>query len=149
MSEKQQLARQEIVDNFELFDTWEDRYRYIIELGDGLESLDDQHRVESNRVQGCVSNVWLIREQAETAAAVHFRADSDSQLVKGLIAITLMIYSDRTALEIIGYDINDLFEQLDLRQHISRSRSNGLNSMVQRIKTLAVEHEAAGASKSE
>ena len=142
MSENQQLASQDIVDNFELFDTWEDRYRYIIELGNGLESLDDRHRVESNRVQGCVSNVWLIREQAETASAVHFRADSDSQLVKGLIAITLRVYSDRTPRQIIDFDINKLFEQLELGQHLSRSRSNGLHSMVQRIKALAVEHEA-------
>ena len=146
MSEIQQVASQEIVDNFELFDCWEDRYRYIIELGSGLESLDEQHRVESNRVQGCVSNVWLIREQAEAASAVHFRADSDSQLVKGLIAIALRIYSDRTPREIIDFDIKKLFEQLELGQHLSRSRSNGLNSMVLRIKTLAVEHEAAGGS---
>ena len=142
MSENPQLARPDIVDNFELFDTWEDRYRYIIELGGGLESLDDQHRIESNRVQGCVSNVWLIREQAETTGVVRFRADSDSQLVKGLIAITLRVYSDRTPRQIIDFDINKLFEQLELGQHLSRSRSNGLNSMVQRIKILAVEHEA-------
>ena len=142
MSENQQLASQDIVDNFELFDSWEDRYRYIIELGSGLESLDPQHRMESNRVQGCVSNVWLIREQAESADEVHFRADSDSQLVKGLIAIALSIYSDRTPRQIIDFDINGLFQKLELGQHLSRSRSNGLNSMVQRIKVLAVEHEA-------
>ena len=149
MSENQQVASQEIVDNFELFDSWEDRYRYIIELGSGLESLDPQHRVESNRVQGCVSNVWLIREQAESADEVHFRADSDSQLVKGLIAIALSIYSNRTPRQIIDFDINGLFQKLELGQHLSRSRSNGLHSMVQRIKTLAIEHEAASGSTPE
>ena len=121
MSENQQLASQDIVDNFELFDTWEDRYRYIIELGGGLESLDDQHRIESNRVQGCVSNVWLIREQTETTGVVRFRADSDSQLVKGLIAITLRVYSDRTPRQIIDFDINKLFGQLELGQDPERT----------------------------
>ncbi len=143
MTDKQHVASQEIVDNFELFDSWEDRYRYIIELGSGLESLDPQHRVESNRVQGCVSNVWLIREHAESSDEVHFRADSDSQLVKGLIAIALRVYSDHTPRQIIDFDINGLFQDLELGQHLSRSRSNGLHSMVQRIKTLAIEHEAA------
>jgi len=137
-----QNARQKLIDDFDLFDTWEDRYRYIIELGDGLDPLDARHRVEAHRVQGCVSNVWLVREAGSNDTTVHFQADSDSQLVKGLIAIVLMIYCNRTPQEIIEFDINDLFENLDLRQHISRSRSNGLNSMVQRIKTLAVEHEA-------
>tara|TARA_B100000809_G_scaffold264217_1_gene319470 strand:+ start:87 stop:536 length:450 start_codon:yes stop_codon:yes gene_type:complete len=143
VTDKQHVASQEIVDNFELFDSWEDRYRYIIELGSGLESLDPQHRVESNRVQGCVSNVWLIREHAESSDEVHFRADSDSQLVKGLIAIALRVYSDHTPRQIIDFDINGLFQDLELGQHLSRSRSNGLHSMVQRIKTLAIEHEAA------
>ena len=147
MSNDLQSSVQEIVDNFELFDSWEDRYRYIIELGNSLESLEEEHRVEPNRVQGCVSNVWLVREPAEAAVTVHFRADSDSQLVKGLISIALKIYSDRTPRQIIAFDINSLFEQLDLRQHLSRSRSNGLNSMVQRIKALAIEHEAATAAE--
>ena len=142
MSNRLQNAGQKLIDDFGLFDTWEDRYRYIIELGGGLEPLGDEYQVESHRVQGCVSSVWLIREDGNGDSTIHFRADSNSQLVKGLIAIVLLIYSGRTALEIIGFDINDLFERLDLRQHISRSRSNGLNSMVQRIKTLAVEHEA-------
>ncbi|MDP7205960.1 MAG: SufE family protein, partial [Pirellulaceae bacterium] len=114
MSSTLQNACQKLMDDFDLFDTWEDRYRYIIELGDGLEPLDAQHQVEAHRVQGCVSNVWLVREAGNHNTAVHFRADSDSQLVKGLIAIVLMIYCDRTPKEIIEFDINDLFEKLDL-----------------------------------
>lgn len=146
MSVDPQEISQELIDNFELFDAWEDRYRYIIELGNTLDPLEDHHRVEQNRVQGCVSNVWLIPETTDEDQKIWFRADSNSQLVKGLIAIVLKVYSGRTAKEIVQFDIDDLFKLLNLRQHISQSRSNGLSSMVQRLKSLAVEQLAASSA---
>ena len=96
------------------------------------------YQTEENRVQGCLSSVWLIIEPTENGR-YFFRADSDSQLVKGLVCLVIMLYSDKTAEEILQLDINTVFEAIDLRQHISRSRSNGLNSMIGRIKSLALE----------
>ncbi|MFL2870979.1 MAG: SufE family protein [Pirellulaceae bacterium] len=131
------ITKDELIEEFDLFDDWEDKYRFIIELGDGLPTFDETARIEENRVQGCVSNVWLLPQVADDAL-LYFTADSDSQLVKGLIAIVIMLFSGKSAEAILQFDISDLFERVELTQHISRSRSNGLNSMIQRIKALAL-----------
>jgi|TARA_B100000700_G_scaffold40966_3_gene41737 cysteine desulfuration protein SufE len=128
----------ELIEEFELFDDWEERYRYIIETGNTMPPLEAEYQTEENRVQGCLSSVWLII-QATDDGRYYFRADSDSQLVKGLVCIVIMLFSDKTADEILQLDINSVFESIELRQHISRSRSNGLNSMIGRIKSLALE----------
>ena len=131
---------EELLEDFEFLDSWEDRYRHIIELGDELEDLDAELRVEENRVQGCVSNVWLLASfDASSPPQISFRADSDSQLVRGLVSILIMLCNDQPAPTVLALDVEDLFTRLELRNHLSRSRSNGLFSMVKRIRVLAAE----------
>jgi len=131
---------EELLEDFEFLDSWEDRYRYIIELGDELEDLDAELRIEENRVQGCVSNVWLIASfDASSPPQISFRADSDSQLVRGLVSILIMLCNDQPAPTVLALDVEDLFTRLELRNHLSRSRSNGLFSMVKRIRVLAAQ----------
>ncbi|HTN74254.1 MAG TPA: SufE family protein [Pirellulaceae bacterium] len=129
---------EELLNTFDLFDDWEDRYKYILELGDEVPKLGDQHKVETNRVQGCQSSVWLIADvKPGDPAIIDFQADSDSQIVRGLVAILLSIYSHRTPTEILAFDIRGLFEKIGLSQHLSRSRSNGFFSMVNRMRSVA------------
>jgi cysteine desulfuration protein SufE len=131
-------AVSELLSTFDLFDDWEERYRYIIELGDELDPLPAEHKVEENRVQGCQSNVWLIADvQPGDPAVVDLAADSDSQIVRGLIAILMSVYNHRAPQEILAFDIRGLFEKLGLSQHLSRSRANGFFSMVNRIRSIA------------
>ena len=128
----------ELLDTFDLFDDWEDRYKYIIELGDEVPPLANEHKTEVNRVQGCQSNVWLIAEvNPGDPTTIDFYADSDSQIVRGLIAILLAAYSHRTPTDIVDFDIKELFEKIGLSQHLSRSRSNGFFSMVNRMRFIA------------
>ena len=104
---------EELLEDFEFLDSWEDRYRYIIELGDELEDLDAELRVEENRVQGCVSNVWLIASfDASSPPQISFRADSDSQLVRGLVSILIMLCNDQPAPTVLALDVEDLFTRL-------------------------------------
>lgn len=133
----------ELVEDFEFLDAWEDRYRYIIELGDELEQMPDSLKVEEHRVQGCVSNVWLVLDvEPGDPPRIRFIADSDSQIVRGLVSILLMLCSGRTAQEIQAMDIESIFERLELGKHLSRSRSNGLHSMIKRIRRLAEDQAA-------
>lgn len=132
------ITPEELIEDFELFDDWEERYRYIIDTGNSMPPLEEELRTEENRVQGCLSSVWLVIEATEDGT-YYFRADSDSQLVKGLVCLVIMLFSDKSADEILQLDIDHVFEAINLRQHISRSRSNGLNSMIGRIKSLALE----------
>jgi len=132
---------EELIDDFEFLDDWEDRYRYIIELGDKLDEMPAELKTEENRVQGCISNVWLVIDvQPGDPPVINFVADSDSQIVRGLVAILLMLCSGRTGKRIISLDIESVFDRLELRKHLSRSRSNGFYSMVKRIRKLAEEH---------
>ena len=136
---------QHIIETFEFFDDWEDRYRYLIELGRELEDLDECHKTEENRVQGCVSNVWLLTTVHEgDPMKLAFRADSDAHIVRGLVAILLAAYSGRTPDQILDLDIRSLFQGLDLGSHLSPSRSNGFFAMVERIRGTA-QNLAAGA----
>lgn len=125
----------EILDTFELLDAGEERYRYILELGKGLSGLDDAHKTEANRVHGCQSRVWMIATR--DGDHVHFQADSDAFLVRGLIAILLAVYDGRTADEIVHLDPEATFSRIGLEQHLSMGRRNGLHSMVQRVQALA------------
>ncbi|MEX0730862.1 MAG: SufE family protein [Aquisalimonadaceae bacterium] len=128
----------ELIDNFEFLDSWEERYRLLIDMGRQLPEIPDEARVESNRVEGCTSNVWLIHElDSGPPQRLHFRADSDAFIVKGLIAIILMAYSGRTPDEIQQTDIEDLFKRLGLEQHLTPNRRNGFFAMVERIQDLA------------
>jgi cysteine desulfuration protein SufE len=137
------LTIDRIIGNFEILVDWEDRYRYIIDLGKQIEGLDERLRHEDNRVQGCVSSVWLVTEIDNTdPPTFRFRADSDAHIVRGLIAILLTAYSEKSASEILAVDIKGLFERLELSSHLSPSRSNGFFSIVERIRSLATAHAA-------
>lgn len=128
---------EQIKTTFEMLPDWEERYRFIIDLGGKLEPLADDERSEHTRVRGCMSQVWLVADPPGDNGAMHFRGDSDAHIVRGLIAILLTIYGDKTAREITDTDINAIFADLNLEQHISMNRRNGLYSMVERIQTLA------------
>jgi cysteine desulfuration protein SufE len=127
----------EIIDNFSLLDEWDDRYRYVIELGRGLSPLPERDRTETNKVQGCASQVWLatmVRANGGGGPTLVFTGDSDAHLVRGLIAILFTLFSGRLAAEILSVDANALFERLGLREHLTPQRSNGFRSMVERIR---------------
>jgi cysteine desulfuration protein SufE len=125
----------QIVDDFELLDNWDDRYRYVIELGRKLPPLPaDAHRDE-NKVQGCASQVWMTSERKSGDDPVlEFQGDSDAHIVKGLIAILFALYSGETAQKIIATDANAVFRQLGLGEHLTPQRSNGFRSMVERMR---------------
>jgi cysteine desulfuration protein SufE len=127
-----------IRDDFASLDDWEDRYRYVIELGHTLEPLSDASHNDVNKVRGCVSQVWLecdSKASAEGERVLHYRGDSDSHLVRGLIAIAIALFSDRTPDEILAADAVAAFRQLGLEQHLTPQRSNGVRAMVERIRT--------------
>jgi cysteine desulfuration protein SufE len=131
-----------IRDDFAFLDEWEDRYRYVIELGRGLEPLPDEARNEANRVKGCVSQVWIARETrkgADGRDVLHFIGDSDSHLVRGLVAIALALYSDRAPEDILASDAMTAFRELGLEAHLTPQRSNGVRSMIERIRADARE----------
>jgi cysteine desulfuration protein SufE len=129
------ISLDDIIADFELLDDWEDRYRYIIDLGRQLEPLPDSARVEGNKVQGCVSQVWLQTTRGEGAdPVIRFVGDSDAHIVKGLVAIILALYSGQKSSTITAIDANALLKKLGLDQHLSPQRSNGLRAMVARIK---------------
>lgn len=108
---------EELLEDFEFLDSWEDRYRYIIELGDELEDLEDELRVEENRVQGCVSNVWLIASfDASSPPQISFRADSDSQLVRGLVSILIMLCNNQPAPTVLALDVEGFIYSLGTAQ---------------------------------
>jgi cysteine desulfuration protein SufE len=127
--------------DFALLDDWEDRYRYVIELGRSIEPLSAEAHNAANKVSGCVSQVWIERElrrDADGRTTLHFRGDSDSHLVRGLIAIALALYSDRTPEEILATDALATFRELGLERHLTPQRSNGVRSMVARIRADAL-----------
>lgn len=134
-----------LMEDFGFLDDWEDRYRYVIELGKSLPPLSEAERIEANKVRGCASQVWLVSEAAQNGEVqLRFRGDSDAHIVRGLIAILLALYSGRTAREIVAADPEQVFGQLGLRDHLTSQRSNGLSSMVGRIRADA-EAALAGA----
>ena len=128
-----------IRDDFASLDDWEDRYRYVIELGQTLEPLSDEAHSDINKVRGCVSQVWLEREarRADGRTILHFRGDSDSHLVRGLIAIAIALFSDRAPDEILSVDAMGAFRALGLEQLRTPQRSNGVRAMIERIRTEA------------
>jgi cysteine desulfuration protein SufE len=130
----------EIIDNFELLEEWEDRYRYLIELGRMLEPLPAEAHTEANKVRGCASQVWLetlAARDAEGRTIVNFLGDSDAHIVRGLVALVLALYSGHSPDCILATEAAPLFERLGLAQHLTPQRSNGLRAMVERIKNEA------------
>ncbi|ACM35927.1 SufE family protein [Agrobacterium vitis] len=129
----------QIIDDFAYLDDWEDRYRYVIELGKALPDLPEEQRIAENKVKGCASQVWLVTKAGEGSDPIlTFEGDSDAHIVKGLVAIVLSAYSGKTASEVAGFNALDLFGKLGLIEHLSAQRANGLRSMVERIRGEAV-----------
>ncbi len=130
----------EIVENFTLLDEWDDRYRYVIELGRTLQPLPDSAHTDINKVRGCASQVWLLTHVKPNGAAgpvLTFDGDSDAHIVRGLIAILFALYSGKSAHEILTTDALALFDRIGLRENLTPQRSNGLRSMVERIRAEA------------
>ncbi|UAL11831.1 SufE family protein [Caulobacter segnis] len=125
-------ALNDLADEFELLGDWEERYRYVIELGKDLEPLSDAERSEENKVRGCASQVWLVTEP-QADGTLKFRGDSDAHIVSGLVAIMLRLYSGRAPADIVAFDAKEAMDRLGLSGALSSQRSNGLKSMVARI----------------
>ena len=126
---------EELVVNFALFDDWEGRYAYLIDLGKALSPMEEALKTQASLVRGCTSRVWMVAEEKD--GRFYFTADSDAHIVRGLIAILLLAYQGKTAQDIMAVDIEAAFAHMGLDQHLSPSRRNGFFSMVERIKTLA------------
>jgi len=130
----------EIVENFALLDEWDDRYRYVIELGRTLSPLPEKAHIDANKVQGCASQVWLlthVKPNGSAGPALSFEGDSDAHIVRGLIAILFALYSGKSARDILATDALALFDHIGLRENLTPQRSNGLRAMVERIRAEA------------
>lgn len=134
----------QLVESFEMLGPWEERYRYLIELGRKLPPMPGAEKTEATRVRGCMSQVWLTaRVQPGPPPTLELRGDSDAHIVKGLIALLFKLYAGRSPAEILALDVQSVFERLGLENHITMNRRNGFYSMVERIRRLA---ETAGAA---
>lgn len=129
----------EIIENFDMLDDWEDRYSYLIELGRALAPLGDDEMNETNKVNGCVSQVWLVSEPRD--GQFYFRGGSDAHIVRGLVAIALTLFSGNTRDQIAAIDAEETFRKIGLQEHITPQRANGLRAMVERIRKES--HQAA------
>ena len=130
-----QETEDEIVDEFSLFDNWEDKYEYIIDLGKKLQPLDLKFKVEENKIKGCQSQVWLIAEESE--GRIFFKADSDAVIVRGLVSMLIRVLSGHTPKEIINTKL-DFINKIGMTTHLAQTRSNGLLSMVKQMKNYAL-----------
>lgn len=140
---KDMAAIENIIEDFSFLEEWEDRYRYVIELGKALPDLPEAQKTAENKVQGCASQVWLVSHKGDGADPVMtFEGDSDAHIVRGLVAIVLAIYSGRHASDIARTDAIDTFNEIGLVEHLSSQRANGLRSMIKRIRAEAA--QAAG-----
>ncbi|WP_425312598.1 SufE family protein [Martelella limonii] len=134
----------QIIEDFSFLDDWEDRYRYVIELGKALPGLPEDEKIEDNRVHGCASQVWLVSEpEAGDDPVMRFRGDSDAFIVRGLVSIVLTVYSGRKASDIVKTDAIDTFRKIGLVDHLSAQRANGLNAMVTKIRDTAARRLSA------
>ncbi|MGZ5861913.1 MAG: SufE family protein [Methyloceanibacter sp.] len=144
---RQAATFEDILADFELLDDWEDRYRYVIELGRALTPLPEPERKSTNKVQGCASQVWLATMVNPDSGVprLTFHGDSDAHIVRGLIAILFALYSGKRADAILSIDANEVLERLHLKEHLTQQRSNGLMAMVRRIRSDASEAMANAA----
>ncbi|MEX0285433.1 MAG: SufE family protein [Paracoccaceae bacterium] len=131
-------AFEEIVEDFEFLDDWEDRYRYVIERGRAMDALDDALKVEANKVHGCASQVWLFPRIED--GRFSFVGDSDAMIVRGLIAVLSALYNDMAVSDVAGVDAGGELARLGLNDHLSAQRSNGLRSMIERIRQVAADN---------
>ena len=133
-----QETEDEIVDEFSLFDNWEDKYEYIIDLGKKLQSLDPKFKVEENKIKGCQSQVWLVTDEHE--GRIYFTADSDAVIVRGLVSMLIRVLSGHTPQEIIDTKL-DFINKIGMTTHLAQTRSNGLLSMVKQMKNYALAYK--------
>ena len=124
-----------LIDNFSFLESWEDKYQYLIELGESLEPLDEKYKTEAFKVSGCQSQVWLVADQ--TDGKFYFKADSDAIIVKGIIYILEVIFNAKDTSEIKNIEVEKIFATLDLKEHLSPSRRNGMTAMVEKIRSYA------------
>ena len=127
----------DILETLSFFDSWEDRYRYIIDLGKELPAMDDSLKTDQRIVRGCQSQVWLAHQVDNER--LYFQADSDAHIVRGLLAVVLAAYNGRSPQAILDFDVEDYFNRLDLVRHLSPTRGNGLRAMVGRIRDIAAQ----------
>lgn len=133
-------ATDEIIDDLSFFDDWEERYKYIIDLGKDLSSMDATLHTPERLVKGCQSNVWI--DVGQDGDKLLFAVDSDAIIVRGLLALVMAAFNEKTAAQILDFDIDGYFQQLDLEQHLSPTRGNGLRAIVAKIKAIAAAIEA-------
>ena len=137
---------EQLVGNFELLGDWEERYRYLIDLGRKLPPMPEGEKSEASKVRGCMSQVWLTSQvEPGPPLRLRFHGDSDAHIVKGLIALLFLLYGQRTPQEILALDVQKVFERLGLENQITMNRRNGFYSMVERIRALAAQHADAAA----
>jgi cysteine desulfuration protein SufE len=139
-NERVMTAIEEIVENFKLLDEWDDRYRYVIELGRTMPPLPESAHIDANKVQGCASQVWLlthVKSDGTASPVLTFEGDSDAHIVRGLVAILFALYAGKSASDILAIDAIALFDRIGLRENLTPQRSNGLRSMVERIRAEA------------
>ncbi len=129
------ISSDDIVDTLGFFDSWEDRYKYIIDLGKELPPMDDSLHTEDRLVRGCQSQVWI--DTAITEGKLQIEVDSDAFIVKGLLGVVLAAYNNKSPEDVLAFDIDAYFDQLELMNHLSPTRGNGLKAMVARIRAIA------------
>ena len=130
-----EITAEDIVETLGFFDDWEDRYRYIIDLGKSLPPLADEFKTEDHLIKGCQSQVWMHAENKQ--GQLHFDVDSDAHIVRGLLGVVLSAFNGKTAQQVLDFDIEEFFSRLDLLQHLSPTRGNGLQAMVKAIRAFA------------
>ena len=134
-----QETEEEIVEEFALFDNWEDKYEYIINLGKKLEPLDAKFKIDENKIKGCQSQVWLTADEKE--GRIYFKADSDAVIVRGLVSMLIRVLSGHTAREILDAKL-EFIDRIGMKNHLAQTRSNGLLSMVKQMKNYALAYQA-------
>lgn len=129
------MSIDDLVDNFSFLDSWEDKYKYLIELGNQLPHLSEDKKIEKWKVSGCQSQVWIVPHYE--ASLIYFEGDSDAIIVRGIIAVVLEIFKDKSAQNILDIDVEEIFDRIGLREHITSNRRSGMLSMVDKIKFYA------------
>lgn len=134
------ITHEDLLEDLEFFDSWEDRYRYIIDLGKKLPAMAEEHKTDENFVHGCQSQVWIHGEYNESENSLDLFVETDAHIVRGLAAMVMAAFNHQSPQNILDFDIDSYFEQSQLIQHLSPTRGNGLKSMVKKIRDLASQH---------
>ncbi len=129
---------EEIIDEFSLFDNWEDKYEYIIDLGKKLEPLSSEYKIDENKIKGCQSQVWLVANEED--GRIYFKADSDAVIVRGLVSMLIRVLSGHTPQEILDTKL-EFIDKIGMKNHLAQTRSNGLLSMIKQIKNYALAYK--------